>query len=207
MTLPPTALIALGAIAAAFIAGAVSCVNIIISKDQKTSEFRQKWIDELRDELSQFLSMIDTLTILLEERSMIHSERPMSKPEWISFYQDSIHPEFKEINRLRNKIRLRLNPVKDKELLALLDEIEERFNHIEPEIGNEDFRRIESLVNTALAESQALLKKEWKRVRRGEPSYIVTKYGVLFAFMFVVVLSALVLLEIVNVGAKLGLCA
>lgn len=43
MQLPSTALVAAaGAIVAAFITGAVSFVNIVISKDQKISEFRQK---------------------------------------------------------------------------------------------------------------------------------------------------------------------
>lgn len=48
--------IAIGAIAAALIAGLVSLLGLIISKEQKTSEFRQAWIDALRKELSAVIA-------------------------------------------------------------------------------------------------------------------------------------------------------
>ncbi|MEM4379495.1 MAG: hypothetical protein QXL01_02260 [Thermoplasmatales archaeon] len=40
-----TILIAFGAIVAALIAATVSFTSLIISKEQKTSEFRQEWIN------------------------------------------------------------------------------------------------------------------------------------------------------------------
>ena len=38
---------AIGAIAAALIAGLISLLGLIISKEQKVSDFRQAWIDAL----------------------------------------------------------------------------------------------------------------------------------------------------------------
>ena len=51
--LPP---LAIGAITAALITGLVSFLGLIISKEQKVSEFRQAWIDSLRSELAALIS-------------------------------------------------------------------------------------------------------------------------------------------------------
>lgn len=48
IAIPP---VAIGAIGAALIAATVSLLGLIISKEQKTSEFRQAWIDALRSDL------------------------------------------------------------------------------------------------------------------------------------------------------------
>lgn len=46
---------AVGAVLAATIAGGMSFLGSVFSKDQKTSEFRQAWIDGLRSEISQLI--------------------------------------------------------------------------------------------------------------------------------------------------------
>lgn len=43
--------LSVGAVGAAMIAAFVSFLGLIIGKEQKTSEFRQAWIDALRSEL------------------------------------------------------------------------------------------------------------------------------------------------------------
>ena len=53
--------VAIGAIAAALIAGLISLLGLIISKEQKTSEFRQAWIDGLRSELSLVIAHANAL--------------------------------------------------------------------------------------------------------------------------------------------------
>ena len=45
MDIPSPAYVAIGAIFAAIIAGGISFIIAVISKDQKTSEFRQEWIN------------------------------------------------------------------------------------------------------------------------------------------------------------------
>ena len=40
----------------------ISFVNLIISKDQKVSEFRQEWINKLRDDLAEYLGHISAPT-------------------------------------------------------------------------------------------------------------------------------------------------
>lgn len=44
--------IALGAVLAAFLTGTVSFISLINSKEQKTSEFRQSWVDNLRNDIA-----------------------------------------------------------------------------------------------------------------------------------------------------------
>lgn len=49
----------------------VSLIVVIFSKDQKTTQFRQAWIDAFRDEFSQFdgiaTTLISTTEIVIEE--------------------------------------------------------------------------------------------------------------------------------------------
>jgi hypothetical protein len=52
---------AIGATVAALIAGTVSLLGLIISKEQKTSEFRHAWIDALRSDLTAFLTQINAI--------------------------------------------------------------------------------------------------------------------------------------------------
>jgi len=49
---------AIGPIIAAIIGAVVALVSLIISKESKLSEFRQAWIDSLRQEIADFLSNI-----------------------------------------------------------------------------------------------------------------------------------------------------
>lgn len=48
---------------AATITAAISYISIVISKENKISEFREKWIDELRDEITLAI----TYTINIQE--------------------------------------------------------------------------------------------------------------------------------------------
>ena len=56
MTFPAIPDAAIGAIAAASIAGLLAFLGLIIAKENKTSEFRQAWIDSLRLDLSKLIS-------------------------------------------------------------------------------------------------------------------------------------------------------
>jgi hypothetical protein len=51
-----------GAIAttvAAIIAGTIAFLSTILAKEQKTSEFRQNWIDALREDIADFVGESD----------------------------------------------------------------------------------------------------------------------------------------------------
>jgi len=54
----PKLYMAIGPIIAAIIGAVVTLASLIISKESKLSEFRQAWIDSLRQEIADFLSNI-----------------------------------------------------------------------------------------------------------------------------------------------------
>ncbi len=47
---------AVGAITAAIMGGTISFISMMLSKDQKATEYRRKWIDMLRNDVSDFVS-------------------------------------------------------------------------------------------------------------------------------------------------------
>ncbi len=55
--------LAIGAIVAALITGILSVLGLVISKEQKTSEFRQQWIDDLRREVSELLACVEAIRL------------------------------------------------------------------------------------------------------------------------------------------------
>lgn len=59
---PPSIYIAIGALMAALIAGLFSYLNMIAAKENKVSEFRQEWINELRNEISILTSASQSLS-------------------------------------------------------------------------------------------------------------------------------------------------
>lgn len=63
---PVQALIPIGAIVAALVAGFFSVLSLIVSKEQKISEFRQQWIDSLRQELSDHMAAVVSLSSMRE---------------------------------------------------------------------------------------------------------------------------------------------
>lgn len=168
MDIPQSAYPAIGAITAAIIAGGISFVVTVLAKEQKTSEFRQAWIDALREELSQFVSTVDTLTSYFR----IKASRGQS-PEQLVAYLEQRHDDVSQMGTMYHRIRLRLNPKehriiigKLKELLAVMASHEKALDPI----------YVDGLVEEVVTEGQALLKSEWKRVKRGELTFVITKY-------------------------------
>ncbi|MGA5482776.1 hypothetical protein ACPCIT_09580 [Pseudomonas siliginis] len=146
-------------LAVALIAGVVSLVVSILAKDQKTSEFRQAWIDGLRNDVSQLiahLAVVKTLSAIV---------RQQSQPEIQKFIL-SKEKDFLETAMLSSRIRLRLNPNEHKALLALVKDSDG--------IGRSDSLMEAHMENLAI-ETQEILKTEWERVKRGEPSFVLLK--------------------------------
>lgn len=80
---------AVGAVTAALIAGIISLLGLIISKEQKTSEFRQAWIDALRADLTAYLTQVNAINDATKVRYVDHAKkvealRPLYIP--LSYY-------------------------------------------------------------------------------------------------------------------------
>lgn len=174
--IPP---LAIGVIVAALIAGLVSLLGLIISKEQKVSDFRQDWINSLRSELASLIS----------HANAIHGAG-MAELGRASDIWRVVRDDFVGINQAAANIRLRLNP-KEKEAQAVLAEVENLEKLLEPgELM--DYAEINRVEEKLITEAQMLLKNEWMRVRRGEAAYRFFKIAA-FSIVFVGLFILLVL--------------
>jgi len=94
---------AIGAMIAALIAAVVSLLGLIISKEQKTSEFRQAWIDALRSDLTAFLTQINAIHDAIKVQHSNHGEKVKA-----------LQPLYIPLNNSTFNILLRVNPVEKK---------------------------------------------------------------------------------------------
>lgn len=158
--------IAIGAIVASLIAGLISLLGLIISKEQKTSEFRQAWIDALRSELS----------VLIAHTSAIYGAQVANFQDLVELWKD-LRADYFGMNDAIAKIRLRLNP-KEPQAQAILATIEalEAYFASGRTLNLSEFDIIEKRL---VGDAQVLLKKEWGRVQAGEPTYKIARYAAL----------------------------
>jgi len=137
----------------ATIGASVVVLGLVVSKETKTSEFRQQWIDELRNDLSDFISL--SFDIALKggaNESVLGDENQLEAWE--------------KANRCLARIKLRINPTESlhQELIQKLKNLEKSATHPNA--------KIESFAEQVVECSQRVLKAEWKRVKRGEWRYI-----------------------------------
>jgi hypothetical protein len=133
---------------------------MIISKEQKTSEFRQAWINTLRDDISKFIGQVDSVTkLVLINKTSKYKEKTSS----------AIILGSTEMREVQLKINLLINPkeYKHQDLVALLNAITE---NITTQTNNN-----ENIVDLTTL-SQKILKKEWDRVKDGEPIFKISKW-------------------------------
>ena len=160
---------AVGLIVAAIIAGAVAFFSLIITKEQSVSEFRQQWIDELRNDIAIIVGLV----------YRIHGESISKDQDDPKILWGRLKRYFTRFNRVIARIRLRLNPHEDrkeekqatKDVLKALDELEAIFGSEEPQ-----YDRLPRLSKKLVTDAQVILKQNWNRVRAGEPIYQGTKW-------------------------------
>lgn len=169
--------IGIGAVGAAIIAGLVSLLGLIIGKEQKVSEFRQSWIDELRKCLILYLVSINAIADAV--RISIAKKSPIG----------DLSDDYKRLNEASHGIILRIND-KEEPSQALKEAMEE-FETIASKNSTLNLDNIRAAEKKFIISSKYLLKFEWKRVRRGEKTYFITKYIVVFLIIVMVVLFAI----------------
>lgn len=167
--------ISIGAVGAAVIAGLVSLLGLIIGKEQKVSEFRQAWINDLRICMISYLSEINAICDLVRIEA---SGRPIS--------QEKLVESYKALNEANHGILLRVNREEEhpKALLAAMEAFENAAASkatLTPQIIKDSERDF-------LAASEKLLKHEWNVVKRGEKTYFWSKW------ITIIVTIALILL-------------
>ncbi len=189
MSIPATIYVALGATTAAVIAGWVSTTAIIVAKDQKISEFRQKWIDDLRESTASLIGSITMLSGAIHfhadvEPGLTEKERIKAFGQEISRYAPEILPRI-------SKIRLMLHPRENVEVIEKLNKLAVKLEGVAENFR--DTKAIESVLQDFEGSIQLLLKKEWERVKSGEPNYQTYKRN---SELFPIILFVLVLISV-----------
>jgi hypothetical protein len=154
--------VALGAIGASIVAATISLVGLTVTKEQKISELRQAWIDSLRSELSE----------LIAHAHGIHGASSAQFTTRIELWK-AVKENFEGINRVSASIELRLNPAEatSQTILACVKELEVLIASDAPI----NFVAMQAIERRLVSASQSFLKDEWKRVKRGEPTYRFAK--------------------------------
>lgn len=123
--------VAIGAISAAIITGLLSLVGLIISKENKTSEFRQQWIDSFREEISE---LIGRLEVILLHGRLLHFEVKNSggviTPQLLNDCMEKIKNEVKEAHSLHRKLLLRLNPKEHHDIRGITGRLRDVVNFV-----------------------------------------------------------------------------
>ncbi|UPW18752.1 hypothetical protein M0C34_00315 [Agarivorans sp. TSD2052] len=152
-----------GTIFAAFLAGTFSYFNLINSKEQKVSEFRQAWIDAFRCELATLVSSVFFIAYY-QSITKTHSASDIEASH--KNYVSACAGLLTRINAQDPDIATNhINTV----FLERLDELQTAFN-------KQDYVQVKVLANFLVDSSKPLLKAEWNRVKRGEKAYRRTKF-------------------------------
>lgn len=166
--IPPTIFVAAGTIAAALISGTIAFLNLIISKEQAVSEFRQRWIDALREEIADFLSAANSISV----HSQVAFAKRESKEVPLEEALEPLHDPLGRLYATYHRIMLRLNPEEHKELSVRINVLENAMSNPKVLVEPTTLGYMLADVNT---EAQSMLKMEWTRVKRGEATYRVVK--------------------------------
>ncbi len=154
--------VAVGAIIAALITGVVSLLGLIISKEQKVPDFRQSWIDGLRDDIAAVIAHAFAI------QGAYDAGFPTDAETWTA-----VRPDLLGLNEAASKIRLRLNP-NEAEAVAVLKRLDE-FDAQFASGGKSEIAQLLEIEENLVTEAQVVLKQEWRRVRAGERTYRVAR--------------------------------
>jgi hypothetical protein len=158
------------AVGTAVIAGLVSMLGLIIGKEQKISEFRQAWIDDLRQCVVDYLVSINAICDILTLKKSGGGED-----------NAALLGNYKTLNQANHGIALRVND-DEKTAKALLSSMVE-FEGIAQTNASLTPEKIKDVEARFTKAAKELLKFEWKRVKAGEKVFIWTKRIIFIALI------------------------
>lgn len=166
--LPAESIVAIATIVAALIAAAIAFVNLTLTKEQKTSEFRQAWIDALREDLASFFATARAFARASQE--LLHfGGGKQGAP--LAITEEKISDLRYQIaeTHYRIKLRLNVNESEHQELLRLMSVAIEKQQQMLA--GKGDTEAILQAIEKAAEYAPQILKFEWERVKKGELPY------------------------------------
>ncbi|BDM64758.1 hypothetical protein NFHSH190041_22100 [Shewanella sp. NFH-SH190041] len=162
------AALVIGALFTAMIAGFFAFINLISSKEQKVSEFRQDWINQLRNAISEYISSLSYLSILYKH----HSEQESSKKKSKLDMAQSVDETYSKLNKSYNDILFRINPKeKNKKHTLINNEFLTALSETRELYMKSDFLGAVKACDKLRNKTKPLLKYEWIRVKSGEPKF------------------------------------
>ena len=170
-----------GTILTSVIGASAATIGVVVAKDTKVSEFRQQWIDALREDVAKLCSMSVAL-FHGNVRWSIRDRLPDTR-------QVDLEALTEQTNNLGYRVRLRLDKTKphSQELIAALDGLVNLATH-----AREPFDVINGCVETVLNKTDVVLEDAWRSVKRGEPRF---RWTFRFAFTTLVLTLVVVLLR------------
>lgn len=165
-------IILLGAMFAALIAGYFAFTNLVASKENKISEFRQEWINSLRDSISRYISSLTYLSTLY----IHYLDRPEEKRDKFEMARD-VEEIYAKVNESYNDIIFRINDQENQKNGKELNDtfLSALYKTREHYLKNE-LAEARSACGQLREASKPLLKYEWQRVKAGEWNYRISKY-------------------------------
>jgi hypothetical protein len=171
--LPTESIAAIATIIAALIAAAISFVNLTLTKEQKTSEFRQAWIDALRQDLATFFATARAFARANQELQHFGVGAQGGAP--LSFTEQKISDLRYQIAETRYRIQLRLNP-KEPEHVELLRLMQAAIDKQQSALATSNSTdEVLLAVERAAEFAPQILKTEWERVKEGEFAFRVAR--------------------------------
>lgn len=133
----------------------VAIITYIIARKQITNagvtQFRQNWIDNLRDAISIYVAKAEMITIL-------------------DFDDDESYLEhFKELSQMQHKIELLLNPNESdhQEIVTLINNIRDIIH--DEEIDEKELdKKTDNYIDRLMEVTKRVLKREWNIVKKGK---------------------------------------
>ncbi|WPN21777.1 hypothetical protein [Pseudomonas marginalis] len=168
MAFPENIFVPIGVVSAALIAGGIAYAGFISTKESKVSEFRQNWINELREEIATYVSRVDALiehvTKANTGMSFSLQKRMSVKLDHSELYSEMLKSRISILLRINNKEKAPQDFQRNEAFLNLVESIYQKFEGGKfPDVYSD----IESLTGV----SRSLLKHEWDRVRDGESRF------------------------------------
>jgi hypothetical protein len=150
----------------ASVAAVVALTVAILSKEAKVSEFRQEWINKLRDEIAELVATMEMMRYALSARAMFAVEA--TDKDRLLHMQEKYGADFTKARALAHKIALRLRPGEADQLVHACRAITGS-----PWDGNDQMTF--NLAQSILDAAKPVLKAEWERVKRGEEAFVALK--------------------------------
>lgn len=183
---------AYAALLVAFVAGAFSLLGLTVAKENKVSEFRQEWIDALRDDIADFAA----------KAQWLHAEAieyvSGRVPDYLT-HLDRIRDSLISFNVASTRIKLRLHQGERRHdiLMKAMKKLSEELEII-PEDVELSNQMISELSKDVEIQAASILAEEWKVVKRGEKGYRRAKNLAYFAMAISVIAIALLFSGVVR---------